>query len=596
MCTSLGREEESSQGLVLRLCPSAQTDLPTELGFTPRVPKTGGSGARKQTEFVGPIGAVINAFNASTAIVEFEYFDLDYRSEFTVINQTSFAVDYPLATRIHFFDGHPPQHGVYLHDAAGVLSDQYLGYITIRETSPPSVGRSVICPRKTISAILCEPTTLQDHIRTAVDEYVDLFGIQLRATGVPFMEQDGRLLRCAHVTAWMAHYSAVLRGLVARRPSAEFNSTEVPQSYGRSYPSDGLSLMAQSMILSRLDMPPEVLAGDDLLRKLTISWHHRPELAQAIRESDSADRAILIENLTSTICRYLNSGMPVILNRNDRNHSVLVCGYLRWGDLAPESRPARTLGQSDVVGLVVQDDQKGPYQVVMVNDVIDSAQVAGDANDFEVDLSIVVPLPRGLWLSGAAAEAAAGMVFAKTVRQRLAVLSRRGRHGLSFSERRATLKRLQEIGRAVEAKEPGGQFTLRSYALSSSDFKYDFCRRITDVRAKRIVGVTPMSKYVWVVELLDRTLRERRRASIHGTVIFDGTAVSEDGVERAPDPLLIQIPGQIAAIYDSGLLTESSWIPTTSDPYRSGRWNHTHSTFMQPQSVAARHKGATVQF
>ena len=149
--------------------------------------------------------------------------------------------------------------------------------------------------------------------------------------------------------------------------------------------------MSQSMILSRLDLPPEVLAGDDLLRGLTASWHHRQALAKLLREGAASDRVLLLENLTSTVCRYLNSGMPVILNRNDQNHSVLICGYLRIDDLAETARPARSIGDSDVVALIVQDDQAGPYCVVPVSEIINSAEV-GIENNFEVDLSIVVPL------------------------------------------------------------------------------------------------------------------------------------------------------------------------------------------------------------
>src|SRR5690606_16205992 len=86
-----------------------------------------------------------------------------------------------------------------------------------------------------------------ERVRTRVRETVQILGVNFEAYGVPFMEQDGRLLRCAHVSAWICHYTATLRGYVARRTTGQFHAAgAVNGTVGRSFPSNGLNVVLLS--------------------------------------------------------------------------------------------------------------------------------------------------------------------------------------------------------------------------------------------------------------------------------------------------------------------------------------------------------------
>lgn len=574
MCVAQTLDSEAAFGELYELCADYQDCLSQtlEMDLEP-----------------GPASVLFKAYAADVAVVEFDYFDLDHRSEFSETHETSFSAGLPEVSRVHFFRSPHLGKPIPLRDFVESSKDSYLGYAIIRPQEPPSVGRSVVPPSGRCDG-LAASQLLVDHVRTAVAEHVELFGVPLRAVGVPFMEQDGHLLRCAHVTAWMTHYTAVLRGVVPRRPSAHFNSAEDPQrAYGRSYPSDGLSSWSQSKILQQLDLPPEIIECAALLDPRELSWYDRSELEEGLLSmprpaDDVIDRIWLAENITATICRYLNSGIPCILNRED--HSQVVCGYVREEDVAKNFPVHRTGGQTDVVGLIVHDDQVGPYQVVPVDDILD--QVLGGTDT----VSVLVPLPRGLWLSGKSAEIAGSTVFATVVQERSRTFGERpaskrprGEEGRRLRELLAELCDITESGRR-------GRLAVRSYAITGSDFKQDFARRIDDPEAAKVVGYTPLPKYVWVVEVLDRDLRKLNQPAVLGTVVLDGSAVS-DGVHRPPSPLVVHIPGQISRIqFDA--FDEDYWVSTHTHSYHTGRWNHKHSGVLDAARVASRSKTASI--
>jgi hypothetical protein len=537
----------------------------------------------------GPAKVLFNAFVATVAVLELDYFDLDYRSEFSATHELSFAALAPQVSRLHFFNTERPGKPTSLRDFVSKSKSSYLGYVVIRPQDPPSIGRSLVSPVG-ICEELAEPTSMAKHVRTAVNEHTELFGVPLCAVGVPFMEQDGHLLRCAHVTAWMTHYTSVLRGVVPRRPSAHFNSAEDPlRAYGRSYPSDGLTSFSQGQILRKLDLPPEVVDEVELMRPRALSWYDRKELIDAVSGEDLGqtllNRIWLAENLTSTICRYLNSGIPVILNCAD--HSQVVCGYFREEDMAESSIKDRPVAQTDVVAFLVQDDQIGPYRMVRVEKILDQVLNADEP------VSVLIPLPRGLWLSGQSAEIAGATVFASIVKARCESYAQRP------ADMRPPPEEFESVGRQLGSliEVIGGRrhdrLAIRTYAMTGSDFKQEFATRIEDEEAAKVLGYTRLPKYVWVVEILDKDLRAKDSPAVIGTVILDGSAVS-DGVTRPPRPLMAQMPGQISRIqYD--VYAEGSWVTMHSKPYFSGRWNHDdHYGLLDADRVASRSKTAMV--
>ncbi|PRC48847.1 hypothetical protein C6A85_77755, partial [Mycobacterium sp. ITM-2017-0098] len=148
--------------------------------------------------------------------------------------------------------------------------------------------------------------------------------------------------------------------------------------------------------------PPEALDADALRKSRTFHWQDRKEFMDAINTASNVEaRKIWVrENLTATICRYLNSAMPTILLRQPERegavgHAQVVVGYLRDVDLATPIKESSESTHSDVVAFIASDDQEGPYQIVSVDELVD--EYTSERCD---ESSVVIPLPRSIWLSG----------------------------------------------------------------------------------------------------------------------------------------------------------------------------------------------------
>lgn len=574
-----------------------------------------------------PAKRVFEAFEANIAIAEDSYFDVDYRSEFAAIQESTFAASDPDTIRLHFFQGQRPAPGMGIHgfltyvercvaatrevialsqsssaggDTLLALSPEcepvtrYKGYAILR-TSSPTIGRTMVHP-DCHDASLPAGDTLAKHIRTSVAEEVTIFGVPMRAIGVPFMQQDGNLLRCAHVTAWMSHYTAVLRGYVPRRASAKFSSASgVSSSYGRAYPADGIPALEQIRILIEAGLPPDVIQIDRLMSPRDLWWHDRPALHERLREASSpcrkkkhkrrkrktgrrcrcaeqkVTRVWFVENLVATVCRYLNSGLPVILNIDE--HSRLICGYLRNLDLSPTGEAP----SKEVSAFIFHNDEVGPYIVQSIDDLLDEID-----DDDTASFSVLTPLPTGLWLSDLVAEIAAVQLLSSLAMDYITYRSEWVESGSDA---------LRDLFEAVTELGQGQRYSLRTFAITASDFKPDYAARVDDPIASKVCGYAPMPKYIWVSEVHDRDLRDQGLPATVATVVFDGSAVSRDGVNRPPDPLFVHVPGRVTAM-NADSEGDAVWEVIGDGAIRSGRWHTGHVAFLSARQLAARVKTA----
>jgi hypothetical protein len=605
MCDDVTLAQERAHGRLFRLC----TDFPAHLLALTDLEDV------RQTLLATE---VLSAFGSATAAVfELDYFDTDYRSEFSATHETTFAVRNPGTTRLHLFDGEDehgcrPQPGTpddsllaIARSAVTIAADgataepghqqpqgpEYLGYVVLRPQAPGTIGRSIVPPRARREE-LSDPSTLGKRVRTGISEEVELFGVRLTARGVPFMEQDGQLLRCVHAAAWMAHYTATLRGIVARRRTADIHRAEDDRfSMGRRFPSPGLTDESLSRVLGRIGLPAEFIDRDVLEHQRPARWFDRRQVWQHADD----DKFWIGENLTATICRYLNSGLPVILARNDLRHAQVVCGYVRHEDL-DESRTTPSDG-SRVSRLVVHDDQDGPYRFESVASLVDTL-----ASDTPERLTLLAPLPAGLWLSGEVAELFAAEIFEEHVKKRHRDLDHWAtEHALEASEieaRRTQLKALVDAVRNTDdrATEEGeSSLAIRSAALTGTDFKQGFIRLVGDKAAAEVAGFAKLPKYVWAVEILDRALRRTQEPSepaIIGTIVVDAsTVVKRQSEIPAVSALLVHLPGQISTGPDFD--DRSSWMPVGVQARFSCRWHHERDWLLEPKAIAARSKLAT---
>ena len=175
------------------------------------------------------------------------------------------------------------------------------------------------------------------------------------------------------------------------------------------------------------------------------------------------------ETAPRVICRYLNSGLPVTVST--RSHAFVLVGY------------GRTRDENDKLNLhfVRQDDEVRPYQRV------DEWRL-DDYGQWEY---AVVPLPSKVYVAGEDAEALGAARLTRALERSL------DPEAAELANRLATLPH-------GDPARP----TVRTTVVFSNEFKSTLEKRLYREEVAAVYERMPMSRYVWVVELIDRTLRD----------------------------------------------------------------------------------------
>lgn len=387
-----------------------------------------------------------NAFTvgARTAVIEYRYLDPDYRDEHSRFYSTTFRRYPSVAHRVHFFTDR--------FDASVVVGDEppcfaergYAGYTVLRPLPGAPIGRTM----------LAAPSDFAPHVTCATTDTVNLFGEKLTVRAAPFVSQDAQLSVCAHATLWMIGYYHHLKFGSRRWLPSEITDA-VPEDVGRGTPSLGLTVYQLSAASSRLGLPalvygtyPDPPPGESLLR---------------------------------IACRYLNSGMPVIVGGGE--HAFVLVGYERH-------RP----GQSDErIRFIRHDDQDGPYTLV-------SNYLFDEYSPWEF---LVVPLPRKVYMSGEDAE----IVGAEHLRQALDEVDN------------DETRRIRSLASTGESRK----VSFRSTVVSSNSFKSGLINRGVPEPVAASYRRMQMSRWIWVVELLDRDLRQAGKPCVLAEAVIDAT-------------------------------------------------------------------------
>lgn len=397
---------------------------------------------------------------AQSAVLEYRYLDPDYRNEHSRFYSTTFRRYPSVAHRLHFF-ARPVPAKLMASDAPARFGDlEYLGYTVLRPVHGAPVGRTMLRPHE----------DLKRFITCLAHDSVNLLGETLRVTAAPFVAQDAQLSICAHADLWMvAHYHHLRFGAPRLLPGDITDA--VPQDIGRGTPSTGLSLYQISVAASRLGLPA---------------------LVYGLRELPQE------ESLFRIACRYLNSGLPVIVGGNE--HAFVLVGYERVAGGTPQER----------ITFFRHDDETGPYHAVP-NFRFD---------DYAPWEYLVVPLPGKVYLSGEAAE----VVGEAHLRQALEV------HASEENDR---------LLADLASDKPS--YSFRSTVLLSNEFKRHLDARGVPPVLAAVYRRMQMSRWIWVVELVDRSRRNQSEPYVIGEVVLDAT----DHV-RDQRMLAYRVPGVVA--------------------------------------------------
>jgi hypothetical protein len=390
---------------------------------------------------------------AETAVIEYRYLDPDYRSEHSRFYSTTFRRYPSVAHRVHFFaDSSPVEQtdpSVSL-DFSG-LKSSYLGFVVLRPLAGARVGRVALLPH----------SDLRPDLTCATREHVNVFGVPMSVLAAPFMAQDSQLGVCAHMTLWVvAQHHHLAFGRERRTAGAIAELIPSDLGLGRPAPSSGLTV-------------EQLAAG---CRALGI-----PALVYKCKEPNDLPAG---EQIPGIVCRYLNSGMPVIVAAGG-HHAFTLVGYRR---VDPGSADER-------IHFIRQDDEAGPYQVV---------------EDFMHDSHgqwewLIVPLPNKVFLPGEIAESL-------------------GKEQLLATARSSTDDDAQELLRAVDRHT----LSFRSTVVRSNQFKASLPARGFEPDAVALYRRLPMPRWTWVVEAIRKDERARRQRSVVAEAIIDATDHGRD--------------------------------------------------------------------
>ena len=184
-----------------------------------------------------------------------------------------------------------------------VSSGNVVGYGILRPRPLGSVVEGFVVPTRTsdVHYITCE---------AEISFNVPLTGqaVQVSLKGVPFMQQDGIVSRCADASLWIA--TSLIAGghpewtdcLVVTRNLVEGALQNFPSVQGRRVPSGGLGLYEMMLVLDHQGYDPILYRFDSEEEKAKSDY---------------------------TVYRWIESGIPVILCLELENdlHTVVVCGH-----------------------------------------------------------------------------------------------------------------------------------------------------------------------------------------------------------------------------------------------------------------------------
>jgi hypothetical protein len=324
--------------------------------------------------------------------------------------------------------------------------------------------------------MIVPPPELGDAIRCEAEECVDIFGWPFTVMAMPFISQDTQLLRCAHAALWMVlTHCAFVHGLPRRLPAEIHDAALGGVVIGRQLPSDGLSAFQLISAMSALGLSPT-----------------GKKLPQSAAEEAAAGEL----RLFGMVCRYINSRLPPVIIST--THAWVMVAYRR----TPSSG-------NPVIQLWRHDDARGPY--LPVDDPWNEPESA-----HQPWVSTYLPLLPKACLDAERAEAV-GRSWAQIFRN-------------SKPYKGSTLQEADTRPNSLE------QSTLRTFLLESTTFKQNLSARRMPEPVASLLRRTPMSRYIWIIEVVDRRERAASRPDVLGEVILDATLTQ---FEPPDDPTAI---------------------------------------------------------
>ena len=400
-------------------------------------------------------------------LIEHGYIDKDYRSTFYNFYAKMGRTYRADCVRLHFFDkdvkfdrtqmdiicpgGRPKE-----------LKYYYFGYIVLRPTFFATLGRSVLVPKIRVGA---------RGMAIQAQHHVHLLGHRISFWGFPSMAQHRDIAVCAHVSCW-----AILRHYSERFPQQrellihDITMLATPFDPGGLTPALGLHIYNAERIFQAAGCFPVI-----------------------VRKGEEEDK------FYAQLLAYLESGFPLFVEMDCREHAIVVAGYA-WRPTVATPPCTNSHVWSQIDTLLAVDDNHLPYACVNLERRTSSTgPVTGPActaQDFD---AFLVPLPEKIFYPADAIERYSREVLYPAFKDSL--------------------------------KLPEGDKLLRRYFITTISALRRYARENQSSMGDKLVNLLMRlntAQFIWVVEYASD--EQWDRGHISARAIVDATASPEDKV------------------------------------------------------------------
>jgi hypothetical protein len=288
----------------------------------------------------------LHDLGAISVLVEPNYFDRDYLSEFEAFYATS-AAGYPnICQRAHYFRigvTRPTFTRALGGDAAARarIEDAYLGHVVIRPIPGAPIGRTVLRVYPDEAGVADGTPRVMEPAR----EYeAHVAGLTLRVKGLAWQQQDSAVGSCATVALWSMLHSSAFDDHHAIPTTATITSMahwSAPTG-NRIFPDSGL----------RIEQVLEVIKGHGL--------------APVMITGDAEDDEFTRHRFCTLVASFVRSGYPVLVNGwleeddNEREaHTICIVGF-RSSTTPPVGDGECQSADENIDIVYVHDDNLGP--------------------------------------------------------------------------------------------------------------------------------------------------------------------------------------------------------------------------------------------
>jgi len=404
-------------------------------------------------------------------LAETNYIDKVYRDSYYHYYSTKLTHYQRNCVRISIFDSEIKMEDFKNELSIIELQKKYLGFIILRPTDPNVIGRSIISPRALkVNHFNCCTAKFQTSSNS----------IKFQIEGFPHSSQDTETISCAETTIWslMEYFSARYSEYKPGLPS-KIIKTLNQVSVERQIPSRGLNIQQISFALREFGFGTRIYSEDE----------YKDEFKRLIS------------------C-YIESGIPLIIAMdNDTGniaHALLCIGHEKINESHIDTLIPLTITQERLknqyndkhISIYDYDDVKKDF--IFIDDNLPAYQKASlddpalHYNDIEwkkCKISyFIVPLYPKIYLE-------------------------------AFEAKKFVLNFL--VFNSVPL-EDDSEIVLRFFLTSTRSFKDKVSsnKNMGD-DLKKLILSTPMSKFVWVAELSNKSLIKKQMAN--GVLILDAT-------------------------------------------------------------------------